>query len=262
MPTDDVWAGLGTIVSTILAALSWLWNIGFLQLLFTFLTGSLATYVVQARLQDRVEKRRIARENSALMREIIYGPLFKQMNQIREDLNSFRTSRSEEVKEIMKSHLYFLVVSELRDTIEGFCERVERYAFLELTATGVAEKIVRETSQEMLKPPGPTSNLHIVYRFFVGSNLITGVNLLQALLQNKVPEEIMREKAAGLNDVTIDITVGGLSYPSNEDVHETCRRALQKLNSNSLFVQRETERKRLVSEVEKIIARLSQFITL
>lgn len=262
MPKDDVWAGLGTIVSTILAALSWLWNIGFLQLLFTFLTGSLATYVVQARLQDRAEKRRVARENSALMREVIYGPLFKQMNQIKEDLNSFQASRFEEISETMRSHLYFLVASELRDTIEGFCERVKRYTFLDLATIGVAEQITKETSKETLKQQGSATDLNIMYRLFVGSNLITGVYLLQAILQNKAPKEIMMEKAAGLNEVTIDITVGGYGYDSNEDVHKTCEMALQKLRSNALFQQRESERKYLISEVEKIINRLRQFITL
>jgi len=262
MLNDDVLAALGTMVSTVLAALSWLWNIGFLQLLFTFLTGSLATYVVQARLQDRAEKRRVGRENSALMREVIYGPLFKQMNRIKEDLNSFQTSRFEEVEEIMRSHLYFLVSSEFRKTIESFCERVRRYALLELAVIGAAEQIIIETSKEMLKKQGPATDLNIVYRLFVGSNHIDAVNLLQAILKNKTPREIMMEKAVGLKEVTVEITVGGYAYASNEDVHKTCEMALQKLRTNALFEQRESERKYLVSEVEKIIDRLRPFITL
>lgn len=262
MPKDDFWAGLGTIVSAIMAALSWLWNIGPLQLLFSFSTGALFTYIVQARLQDRAEKRQVARQNFALMRETIYGPLFGEINQISEDLKSFEISHLEEIDKIMDRHLYFMVALELRKLIEGFCERVRRYTILEGATVGVAEQISLETSRENLERPAASSDFSIVYRLFVGNNLIKMVYLVRALLQDRTPNEILKEEAAGLTAVSINITVGGYSYPSIEDVHKTCKIALQKIRSTPMFQERESERKYLISEAEKIINRLKQFITL
>jgi len=141
MPENDFWVGVGAIASTIMAAFSWLWNIGFLQLLFSFLTGSLATYLVQARLQDRTEKRQAARQNFMLMREVIYGPLFREINQIDENLKSFEKPQFGEIDGIRRNHLYFVIAEDLRKLINDFCERIRRYMIIDEATGGVAEQI-------------------------------------------------------------------------------------------------------------------------
>lgn len=59
MAKDDILGTLGAIVSWIATTASFLWNIGALQIVFSFLAGAFTTYVVQRRLQLESEKRRI-----------------------------------------------------------------------------------------------------------------------------------------------------------------------------------------------------------
>jgi hypothetical protein len=79
---EDIYAGLGAALSAVFSALSWLWNIPPLQFLFTFVLGSLVTYLIQGKLQDRAEKRKIRRE----IIEKIYGPLYTELQDIQEIL--------------------------------------------------------------------------------------------------------------------------------------------------------------------------------
>jgi hypothetical protein len=46
MPKDEIIGTLGAISSAIVTAVGFLWNIGVLQLIFSFLSGAFATYVV------------------------------------------------------------------------------------------------------------------------------------------------------------------------------------------------------------------------
>lgn len=82
MQNEDVFAGIGSICSGILAFFSWLWSIPILQFAFTFILGTLVTYFIQSKLQDRIEKRKITRKNI----EKIYGPLYVQLQEYRKSV--------------------------------------------------------------------------------------------------------------------------------------------------------------------------------
>jgi hypothetical protein len=79
---DDIAIGVGSVGSGILAFFSWLWSIPILQFGFTFILGTLVTYFIQGRLQDRADKRKIRRENI----EKIYGPLKLELEQYRKNI--------------------------------------------------------------------------------------------------------------------------------------------------------------------------------
>lgn len=92
--------------------------------------------------------------------------------------------------------------------------------------------------------------------------MVKGVNLPQALLQDRTPNEILKEEAVGLKAISINITVGGYSYAAIEDVHKVCEIALQRVRNNPMFQERESERKYLIQEAENIIKRIKPFIIL
>ncbi|MCP8308927.1 MAG: hypothetical protein H3Z54_09580 [archaeon] len=120
MTDEDIWASLGAILSTILAGLSWLWNIGFLQLLFSFLTGALTTYFVQSRLQDRIEKRRTAVENI----KKIYAPFFLEIKNTKENLLlNLGTKGIGYWTTIINQPEIFCVETKFKDQMVEFCKR-------------------------------------------------------------------------------------------------------------------------------------------
>lgn len=260
MSKEDFWAGVGAGISTIGTALAWLWNAGPLQLLFSFLTGSFATYLVQARLQDRVEKRRVKRENFLEMRDFIYGPLFKAMNRIHGVLESSSGELSvEEIEKLMTHYLYFMVGEKLRKIIETFASRIKRYSIIQGATEGVADKINTDLIRENLKIQRKM-DANIDYRLFVGSAPVKIVGLYEAILLGKTPKKIIEKASVGLKGASIDITVGGYAYPDTEKVYSVCQMALEKMKKHPMFKQREAERKLLVNQAQTIIDYLKPFI--
>lgn len=260
MSKEDFWAGIGTGISAIGTALAWLWNAGPLQVLFSFLTGSFATYLVQTRLQDRAEKRRIKRENFLEMRAVIYGPLFKAMNRIHGVLESSSGElEAEEIEKVMAHYLYFMVDGELRKAIETFYNRIKRYSVIEHATKGVAEKITADTIKENLELQ-KQMEATVRYRLFVGSVLVKLVNLPDAILLGETPKEIIEKESAGLKGASIDITVGGYGHSDIEKVHSVCQMALEKMKKAPMFQEREAERKLLAKQAPKIINYLKAFI--
>ena len=260
MSKEDLWAGVGAGISTIGTALAWLWNTGPLQLLFSFLTGSFATYLVQARLQDRVEKRRIKRENFLEMRDAIYGPLFKAMNRIHGVLESSSGELEvEEIEKVMAHYLYFMVSEELRKIIETFASRIKRYLIIQGATEGVADKITKDLIRENLQIQRQR-DASILYRLFVGSAPVKTVGLYEAILLGKTPKEIIEKESVGLKGASIDIIVGGYGYSDTEKVHSVCQMALKKMKIDPMFREREAERKLLANQAQTIIDQLKPFI--
>jgi len=260
MLKEDLWAGVGVGISSIGTALAWLWNAGALQLLFSFLTGSFATYLVQARLQDRIEKRRTKRENFLEMRDAIYGPLFKAMNRIHGVLEvSYGELEVEEIEKVMAEYLYFMVGEELRKTIETFYNRFQRYSIIERAAEGIAGKISTDIIRENLGLERQIDTT-VSYRLFVGSAPVKIVDLPLAILLGKTPKEILEKECVGLKGAWIDIVVGGYGYSDTEKVHSVCQMALEKMKKNPMFQEREAERKLLAEQAQKIIDHLKVFI--
>jgi hypothetical protein len=82
LQNDDILAGIAGAFSGVFAFLSWLWSIPVLQFGFTFILGTSVTYIVQSKLQDRADKRKIIRENI----ERMHGPLKQELQEYRESI--------------------------------------------------------------------------------------------------------------------------------------------------------------------------------
>ena len=82
MNGEDYWASFGTAISAIGAAIFWLYNIPLVSSVFTFLVGAFVTYLIQSKLQDRTEKRRLR----VRAIEELHIPLYFQVENIKESL--------------------------------------------------------------------------------------------------------------------------------------------------------------------------------
>ena len=123
MADEDFWSGLGAIVSTILAGLSWILSIEPLQTLFIFLTGALVTYFVQSRLQDRAEKRRLRIKYL----EDFHIPLFLVIENIRKNfLLNLNPTGIGEWHTLIKRPEIFTLELEFRQQISDFLEKTQK----------------------------------------------------------------------------------------------------------------------------------------
>ena len=128
---EDIYTGLGALLSAISSALSYIWGIPSLQFFFTFILGSLVTYFIQSRLQDRAEKRKITREKI----EKIYGPLSILLQEIEKklinDLESCRSlvqwgSEMQPWEKIKANPEIFSIPPKLRDEVEEVIIRAKK----------------------------------------------------------------------------------------------------------------------------------------
>ncbi len=259
---EDILTGIGAGISTIFTALSWLWNAGPLQILFSVLTGAFITYFVQTKL----ERKKIKRETFLEMRDTVYGPLFKAMNQICGALASSRIYRQEEIQSqmrdintVMNHHLYFIVDNQLRYEIESFYNRIKRYSIIEHAAEGVAKKISEDITKEKLDIQSKR-DCKISYRLFVGNELIKSVDLPDAILMAGTPKEILESESAGLVGASIDMVVGGYAYSDLQKLHSACQTAVERAKDDRMFREREAERKFLATKAQVLINRLKAFI--
>ena len=82
MNNDDVLASIGTTLSAIAATISAIYSIPIVSSLFTFIVGAFVTFLVQSRLQDRAEKRKL--RVKAI--EELHIPLYLKLEKIKEEL--------------------------------------------------------------------------------------------------------------------------------------------------------------------------------
>src|SRR3972149_8380569 len=113
-------------VSSILAILSYIWNLGVLQSIFGFMAGAFITYVVQHRLQIESEKRKKEREHAILMRDKVYGLIFMEVSKILENVKLGKTVLTidnwQNLTTIMSHYLYFTVESDLKTRLSTLLE--------------------------------------------------------------------------------------------------------------------------------------------
>lgn len=154
MSKDDVTGIFGAILSSIFASLGFLWNIGALQFIFSFLAGSFTTYVVQHRLQIKSEKRKTKRENALVMRDEIYGPIFMEVSEILKSVESVGYSdwsMGEKLREIMVHYLFFTIRGDLKNKLSELLDRFEKYQNVrratELTLQGIIRKEAERTHE-------------------------------------------------------------------------------------------------------------------
>jgi len=124
MADKDFWADLGVIGSAILAGFSWLWNIEIFQFIFTFLTGAFVTYLIQSKLQDRIEKRRTAVENI----KKIYAPFFLEIKNTKENLLlNLETKGIGHWTTIINQPEIFCVETDFKNQMVEFCKRANSF---------------------------------------------------------------------------------------------------------------------------------------
>lgn len=266
MSKDDIVGVIGAFLSTLLAAIGFLWSIGFLQLIFTFLTGAFTTYVVQHRLQVESEKRKIKREDAIIMRDKVYGPIFMMASEILESMEQVRESPWETVTELEKmktEYLFYNVRQDLKSKFYTLLERLNVYTTVYSSAQALILRKMREVVQKFHEKDISVSlnqvRLHLEK---VKDAIIVGsITLEEAILRRTHPSDFVKSKKEVWGDdlyVVVSIAGDKKSISDLELLYET---VLKEMKKEPLFQEEENQRKSLVRELEAFLCEIKGFIS-
>lgn len=280
MQNDDIATGIGGACSVILTFFAWLWNIPILQFAFTFILGSLVTYFIQRRLQDRSEKRKLTRKNI----EKIYGPLYVGLQECKKSLIDELAVPKYENGRYSKTSIpywikvrtfpeFFSIPLKLREEMDEITEKehsiinsldeIKRIAdsyLIEATESALKDNL--ETSGEVLYKESSDQNLYISARSGTGAHYYPCF-LHDCLLLNENPVERIKRKLPGFSSDHSELNImvtrkGQQTSPQNKYIGLTnIQTELQQIFEKARIKARED---RIISRVLKEKEELSQRI--
>jgi len=262
---EDIIGVIGAILSTIFAALGFLWSIGFLQLIFTFLTGAFTTYIVQHRLQIESEKRKIIRENALELRDEIYGPIFMELSTVLENVESVMGFEgytiSEKLKEIMTHYLFFTIREDLKRKLSELIDRIAKYGNIRRAAELMVQKNIRTevSSRHQIDIETREDTPDITLR--IGMIAIAYTNLMHILFRDINPREFVRLEAQKWGEGVI-VEVGirekrGYSVDEFELIYSNVKSTIE---GAPLFREERKQRTLLIGELKAYIKEILPFI--
>ena len=265
MQKEDLVGGASAIISALAAALGYLWNIGFIQLIFSFLAGSFSTYLIQHRLQIESEKRRIAREHGILMRDSIYGPVFKALNQAFDwvrDLKDTYYDRDplKNIDGVRENYLYRLADEGLRNEISQVYDGLLRYGDL----LARAKRAVYDLAVSRLRESYPNvknTDPRQTY-FFLNEHGMTikTISFETAILERSDPIKTFQKTMVDLEDPTIEVLMDQERSNDLKKISRVYAEIEQVAWKENRLLELEKSRKQLTDVLRKLISKLEDKI--
>jgi len=261
MSRDDIVGIFGTAISSFLAYLGFLWSIGALQLVFSFLTGAFSTYLVQHRLQMESEKRKIRREDAIVMRDNVYGPIFREMSKILESVRSgYLDDFSRDLKKIMVDYLFFTIKQNLKDNLTELLDRVNKYRTIHLATEVLVQDVMRKEISKSWHIEIGNAPDGAVLRLLIGKVMTSAISLKETLFLNITPKDFMRKETEKWGkDVSVEVRAGGMLRNLNdfEFLHE---HLIHEIEKEPLYIEEKKQRVRLVNELEAFLGKIKVFV--
>jgi len=220
MQKEDAISSLGAIGSSVAAFLGYLWNIGFLQLIFSFMAGSFSTYFIQRKLQVESEKRARAREHAILMRDEVYGPLFRAFDAILSGLENFADTRGSypynpvsETQSVVHGYLFLLTEKGLQDKVLMIDQHLSNYSDelyrAKLAVIDIGNQIFERAHPDFIKTFDSNSVRFILEDHGTG---LAQINLVEAVLRRTNPIETFQKSMSELEKPTIKVITSDKRY--------------------------------------------------
>lgn len=262
MYKDDIASILGATISTIIAGLSFIYNLGVLQVLFPYLAGAFTTYAIQHRLQLESEKRAIKRQNYDLMRERIYGPLLKQTSLLMDSVRNFENyvyGENTDWTEIERDHLFHSVSSNLRHEYSNLSDRYAKYQNMRRIAELALGKIIRKEGEHLKKDIDP----NIVFiRVQIEEAQFASLSLKQGVFRGISPRDFVREQTAKW-ETSIPFNIDCSLFNQDIDTYELLyTNVLSQFEKNPLFVEDKNQRMHLLKQYEDFSQKLRPLVNL
>ncbi len=275
MEENDIYSAIATALSAIAALATWFWKIEPLNFLFTFILGSLVTYSVQSKLQDRSDKKKIIKE----IIEKIYGPLYVELQKIDDKLvNGFETIYHSEIdfggeakcgvwEEINTYPMFFSIPKNLRDEIDHIITISERINHSIDEIERIITPILFEVSNSIMSPNYQNvQGLYVEYKSKRGTILFSS-NILNYIILNIDPVDDMKLR---FQDYTIDcffvgIVMGAHYIPipfidEQGNIYKIIETTTHKINQEKEVSTFITDRATLAKRINKVLPRIERYI--
>jgi hypothetical protein len=266
MQKDDVLGGIGAAGSTIIVFLGYLWNIGMIQLIFSFLAGSFSTYLIQHRLQTQAEKRKAEREHQILMRDKIYGPIYEAFNITFERLKAGPTiidhmigeySPITEIKRAMDNYLFLLADEQTKEIVRKFYDDLLTYEKLLRKAEAAINEISKPIIHEIFQNAETNSRSIYLSLDDYDTQIITitlrDVDLEKVNLFDKFRREWNNLECPNYN---IHIPKSGIDREDSETAEKLLLAILEKAEDENRLLEYWDHRQRCLSYLNDVLSEL------
>lgn len=264
MTRDDVTGIIGAISSSIIVMLGFLWNIGVLQLIFSFLAGSFTTYLVQHKLQLESEKRKISRENDIAMRDLIYGPMFVELNDTLErvkEVQPLLMETRDNLDAVLSHYLYPIVNNDLRTKLLSILDRYEKYSGIRRATEVLIRDFIKDEIQEIHKIDiGSNENTPSI-SLLIGKVHVAWTSLQRILLLKIEPEGYVQMETQKWERPNIEVSIEG-NRGDLKDFKLLHSNVLSKIKEETLFQEEEKQRNYLINELETFLKKMRSFVEL
>jgi len=259
--------GIAAAIATyIFAYYGFLEQIEFLQFISSFLAGVFTTYVFQHRLQIEGEKRKIKREDAITMRDVVYGPIFREMNEILESMELGKSPEWEitsRLKEMKTHYLFYNMKRDLKNKFYTLAEKLDKYQTIYSSTQTLVLLKIREVVEKFHDIDVGRGMGQVRLRLELVKDAIGlgSIILDEAVLQGTKPSDFIRTKKEEWgDDISIEVRVGGKSKELS-DFESLYENVLSEMEGEPLFREGKKQRQALVKELEMFLGKIEEFIT-
>ena len=262
----EIIGGSVAAISSLFAVLSYLWDIGFLPSVFSFLSGAFITYVVQHRLQMESEKRKNEREHAILMRDKVYGLIFMEVTKLMENINDGvnEYALEERLDNIMLHYLYFTVKSSLRNQLTSLLERYSKYKTIRNSAEKTLERIVSKELKRLYRVDASHPTAAAYLRIYVGETFESAITIKETVFQKVIPKDFVeKEKQKWGKNVVVHVDISGAHGEVDlKDFEQLNESVLSEVEKKPVFADESEHRKRIIQEIETFLGMVKPFVDL
>jgi len=252
---------IGSIATAIAMAIGWFISSGAVLNLLFLLVGVGITYFVNVRTQKRAWKR----ENALTMRDRVYGPIFREISVILEDVESVQRpdwTATQKLDETMGNYLFYKIEQNLKNKLYALLDRYEKYQKIYSATEKKVLEVIRNAVIKEHKIPIQSGSSQVILRLEIEGLMVDSIALEQTLMQRVSPLEFVeRVKKEFGEGVTIDVTIGG-TKKNLTDFEGLYIATLNILEKETLFTEELKQRKALLKKLDAFLEEIKVFIDL
>jgi hypothetical protein len=254
---------VGSIATAIAMAIGWFISSGVVINLLFLLIGAGITYFAQTRTQKRAWKR----ENSLTMRDKVYGPIFREVSMILENLElceKVELDATRKLEDEMRNYnyLFYKIPHDLKEKLYELVSRLENYTKIRYGAETKILEIIREAVIQAYKVDVNVRQSAVVLRMEIEYLDVATMSLEQALIQRITPKEFVERVTKEFGDnVAAKLSIGG-SKRAFDDFAKLYEIVMKKLENEPLYLEELKQRKALIRQSTAFLEQIKVFIDL